>query len=221
LVISPTFTLAISLLQFKRIKIIGTAMFKTLEEAMIETANVKLVPLQTSHRDALLAASADGELWNLWYTSVPSEKTVDEYIDTALANRARQDSFPFVVVDKASEQVIGSTRFCNADHQNRRLEIGYTWYAKRFQRSAVNTQCKLALLEYAFETYQAIAVELRTHSHNRQSQAAITRLGAKQDGILRNHQKMADGLCRDTVVFSITDYEWPLVKKSLTFKLAR
>jgi N-acetyltransferase len=196
-------------------------MFNSLEERKLETPNVRLIPLQERHRDQLVAAASDGELWNLWYTSVPSKDTVDAYIETAIANRERQDSYPFVVVDKASEQVIGSTRFCNADHQNKRLEIGYTWYAKRFQRSAVNTQCKLALLEYAFESYQAIAVELRTHWHNQQSRAAIARLGAKQDGILRNHQKMADGLCRDTVVFSITDYEWPMVKKSLLFKLER
>jgi N-acetyltransferase len=196
-------------------------MFNLLEDQKIDTPNVRLIPLQERHRDQLVAAASDGELWNLWYTSVPSEDSVDAYIETAIANRERQDSFPFVVVDKASEQVIGSTRFCNADHQNKRLEIGYTWYAKRFQRSAVNTQCKLALLEYAFESYQAIAVELRTHWHNQQSRAAIARLGAKQDGILRNHQKMADGLCRDTVVFSITDYEWPMVKKSLLFKLER
>jgi N-acetyltransferase len=196
-------------------------MFKTLENISIETESVNLIPLQKSHRDALVEAAKDGALWTLWYTSVPSEQTVDAYIDLALENRESQDSYPFVVVDNTSGEVIGSTRFCNADHANRRLEIGYTWYAKRFQRSSVNTECKLALLEFAFETYQAIAVEFRTHWHNQQSRAAIARLGAKQDGVLRNHQIMADGHCRDTVVFSITDYEWPLVKKSLMFKLDR
>jgi RimJ/RimL family protein N-acetyltransferase len=126
---------------------------------------------------------------------------------------------PFIVRDKESNKIVGCTRYFNVDEVNHRLEIGYTWYAESVQRTSVNTECKYLLLSHAFEKLDAIAVEFRTHWHNHKSRAAIARLGAKQDGVLRNHQRSADGIYRDTVVFSIINLEWPAVKKSLEFKL--
>ncbi len=135
--------------------------------------------------------------------------------------RERQGAMPFVVRANADGDIVGSTRYFNVDAANRRLEIGHTWYAKRAQRSAVNTECKLLLLTHAFEALQCIAVEFRTHFFNFASRAAIARLGAKQDGILRNHQVMPDGTRRDTVVFSVIESEWPSVKRNLQFLLDR
>jgi len=186
----------------------------------LEGQFVKLVPLTLEHRDALVNAASDGKLWELWFTSVPNEERVDDYLNMAFEQQSVGRAIPFAVIDKHTDGVIGSTRFCNIDSKNRRLEIGYTWYAKRFQRTGVNTECKKLLLSYAFETLNVIAVEFRTHWHNQASRNAIARLGAKQDGLLRNHQIMADGCVRDTVVFSIIDGEWPMVKRSLEFKLA-
>jgi RimJ/RimL family protein N-acetyltransferase len=143
------------------------------------------------------------------------------WLETALDMRERQGAMPFVVRDKASGDVVGSTRYFNVDAPNRRVEIGHTWYAKRAQRTAINTECKLLLLTHAFETLACIAVEFRTHWFNHGSRAAIARLGAKQDGVLRNHQLMPDGSRRDTVVFSIVDGEWPAVKTHLRFLLDR
>lgn len=192
-----------------------------LTELELQTELVLLRPLRAADKPALVAAAADGRLWEIWYTKVPSAETVDAYVDYALSEQAAGRALPFAVVEKASGEVIGTTRFCNADIANKRLEIGYTWYSSRTQRSAINTQCKLALLGHAFEQLGAIAVELRTHWHNQASRAAIARLGAKQDGVLRNHRIDPDGALRDTVVFSIIDSEWPTVRKSLQFKLAR
>ena len=191
--------------------------FKDVE---LESENIKLVPLTMEHADALVNATNDGELWKLWFTSVPSAKTINDYISTALEHKAKGLSLPFVVIDKASAEVIGSTRFCNADVVNQRVEIGYTWYSKSYQKTSCNTECKLLLLTHAFESLEAIAVEFRTNWHNQASRAAIARLGAKQDGVLRNHQKMPNGGYRDTVVFSIINTEWPSVKENLTFKLS-
>lgn len=190
-----------------------------LNEVELESESVRLIPLRTEHADALVAAASDGELWNLWYTSVPNHETVDAYLQQALEQQRQGESLPFVVQDKMSGKIIGSTRFCHADPRNKRVEIGYTWYAKSYQRSAVNTECKLLLLTHAFESLDAIAVELRTHWHNQASRNAIARLGAKQDGVLRNHQKLPDGSYRDTVVFSIINQEWPAVRNSLHSKL--
>jgi len=128
---------------------------------------------------------------------------------------------PFIIRDKESNKIIGCTRYFNVDEVNQRLEIGHTWYSESFQRTAANTESKYLLLTHAFEKLNAIAVEFRTHWHNHKSRAAIARLGAKQDGVLRNHTKSADGIYRDTVVFSIIDLEWPAVKQSLQFKLNR
>lgn len=182
---------------------------------------VTLAPLKREHADALIEAAADGELWNLWYTSVPSINTIDAYLDQAFKDQSDGRALLFAVIDNATQKIIGSTRYCNADTLNKRVEIGYTWYAKSFQKTGMNTECKYLLLTHAFETLGAIAVEFRTHWHNQASRAAIVRLGAKQDGILRNHQKSAEGIYRDTVVFSIIDQEWPTVKKNLEYKMTR
>lgn len=190
------------------------------EDIELESENIKLVSLTMEHADALVNAAKDGELWKLWFTFVPNAEIIDDYITTALEQKAKGLSLPFVVIDKASGEVIGSTRFCNADLLNQRVEIGYTWYSKSYQKTSCNTECKLLLLTHAFESLEAIAVEFRTNWHNQASRAAITRLGAKQDGVLRNHQKMPNGGYRDTVVFSIINTEWPSVKENLTFKLS-
>lgn len=186
----------------------------------LATENVKLVPLTMEHKYSLVEAASDGELWKLWFTSVPSAESIADYIYTALNQKAKGLSLPFVVISKSSGKVIGSTRFCNADSVNQRVEIGYTWYSKSYQKTSCNTECKLLLLTHAFESLNAIAVELRTSWHNQASRAAIARLGAKQDGVLRNHQKMPNGGYRDTVVFSIINTEWLSVKAGLEFKLS-
>lgn len=192
-----------------------------LKPLTLEHDTVKLIPLAQDHADALNIAASDGDLWQLWFTSVPTKNTMATYIERALNEQKANTSLPFVVYHKPTGQIIGSTRLCNAVSKNRRVEIGFTWYAKSFQRTSVNTECKSLLLSYAFETANAIAVEFRTHWHNKVSQAAILRLGAKQDGILRNHTIEPDGVFRDTVVFSIINSEWPSVKKSLGYKLRR
>ncbi|HLX28589.1 MAG TPA: GNAT family protein [Casimicrobiaceae bacterium] len=178
-------------------------------------------PLARSNEEGIRAAAADGELWRLWYTSVPAPDKTSHWLDLALDMREKQGAMPFVVRDNASGDVIGSTRYFNVDAQNRRLEIGHTWYAKRAQRTAINTECKLLLLTHAFETLHCIAVEFRTHWFNHASRAAIARLGAKQDGVLRNHLLLPDGSRRDTVVFSIIDGEWLAVKRHLQHLLER
>ena len=190
-----------------------------IEPVTLTGTKVILEPLAPEHLEGMIAAVMDGELWNLWYTSIPSPEKVEEYIKTALNWRENLGAMPFTVSDKESNQIIGCTRYFNVDEVNQRLEIGYTWYSESYQRTAVNTECKYLLLSHAFEKLNAIAVEFRTHWHNHRSRAAIARLGAKQDGVLRNHSKSADGVYRDTVVFSIIDLEWPAVKKSLEFKL--
>lgn len=180
-----------------------------------------LEPLSLDHLDGIKEAVQDGELWKLWYTSIPSPETAEAYIKTALDMRENAGAMPFIAREKGTGKLVGCTRYFNVDELNQRLEIGYTWYAESYQRTAVNTECKYMLLTHAFEKLNSIAVEFRTHWHNHASRAAIARLGAKQDGVLRNHQKSADGVYRDTVVFSIIDLEWPVVKKSLEFKLSR
>lgn len=188
-----------------------------LQPITLSGTSVDLVPLNTIHKANLLQAASDGQLWKLWFTSVPSEKTIENYLHTALNTKSM---LPFAVVDKKTTQIVGSTRFCNAEPQHLRLEIGYTWYSKSAQKTAINTECKLLLLQHAFESLKCNAVEFRTHFFNHASRTAILRLGAKQDGILRNHRMDADGALRDTVVFSILKNEWPVVKKNLKSKIA-
>jgi len=180
--------------------------------------HVRLEPLARDHVEGLQRAAGDGELWKLWYTSVPAPDATADYVDTALALQAQGKALPFVVRDGSGE-IVGCTRFGNVDADNRRVEIGWTWYAKRVQRTALNTEAKLLLLQQAFEKMQCAAVEFRTNWFNHASRNAIARLGAKQDGVLRNHMRMADGSYRDTVVFSIIANEWPMVKRHLQFKL--
>jgi RimJ/RimL family protein N-acetyltransferase len=187
----------------------------------LKGAHATLEPLAREHEDALRRVAADGELWRLWYTSVPAPEKTAAYIDTALDMRENLGAMPFVVRANATGEIVGCTRYFHVDAPNRRLEIGYTWYAKRFQRTAINTECKVLLLTHAFETLKCIAVEFRTHWFNHASREAIARLGAKQDGVLRNHQISPDGSYRDTVVFSIIESEWPAVKRHLQFLVER
>lgn len=192
-----------------------------LKEQELRGNGISLLPLRESHRDGLLLAASDGELWDLWYTGVPGESTIDQYIETALNLQHLGSALPFVVVENATSKIMGCTRYCRAEAAHRRVEVGYTWYAKSVQKTSVNTQCKLLLLQHAFDELKAIAVEFRTHWHNHASRSAIARLGAKQDGVLRNHSIEPDGAYRDTVVFSILESEWPSVKKSLKYKLEK
>ena len=192
-----------------------------IEPVTLLGSRVFLEPLSLEHLDGMIAAVKDGELWNLWYTSIPSPEKAEGYIKTALDMRENAGALPFIIRDRESNTIIGCTRYFNVDELNRRLEIGHTWYSESYQRTAANTESKYLLLSHAFEELNAIAVEFRTHWHNHKSRAAIARLGAKQDGVLRNHTRSADGIYRDTVVFSIIDLEWPAVKQSLQFKLKR
>ncbi|HBF06819.1 MAG: GNAT family N-acetyltransferase [Gammaproteobacteria bacterium] len=192
-----------------------------LEDVALESTHVKLMPLVADHADQLVAAASDGDLWSLWYTSVPNQDSVESYIAFALDQKSKGLSLPFVVIDKNTNNVIGTTRYCNADTTNHRVEIGYTWYAKSYQRTSINTECKMLLLQHAFEKIAAIAFEFRTSWFNYPSREAIARLGAKQDGILRQHQKLPNGSYRDTVVFSILDSEWAGVKVNLEYRLQK
>lgn len=188
------------------------------EPVTLRGRHATLEPLAREHEEALRRAAADGELWRLWYTSVALPEKMREYVAAALEMREKLGAMPFSVRDAAGE-IVGSTRYFNVDAANRRLEIGHTWYAKRAQRTALNTECKLLLLGHAFDELRCIAVEFRTHWFNHASRDAILRLGAKQDGVLRNHQLGRDGSYRDTVVFSIIESEWPAVRRHLRFLL--
>ena len=179
-----------------------------------------LEPLDASHHDALVEAVRDGELWQLWYTAIPKPEAMRAEIERRLGLQAQQSMLPFTVRNAAGK-VVGMTTYMNIDTASRRVEIGSTWYAKSAQRGPLNTACKLLLLGHAFEALECIAVEFRTSFFNQQSRAAILRLGAKQDGILRSHVRHADGSLRDTCVYSIIAAEWPAVKQHLQYQLAR
>jgi N-acetyltransferase len=186
-----------------------------LSPVTLRGSHVSLEPLSCDHHDDLVEAVTDGELWNLWYTSVPKPDGVHAEIERRL-NLQKQDAMlPFAVIENVTNKAVGMTNYTNVDCQNRRLEIGGTWYRKRVQRSAINTECKLLLLSHAFESLNCIAVEFRTHFFNQRSRRAIERLGAKFDGVLRNHLIGADGTIRDTCVYSIIASEWPTVKVHL------
>jgi N-acetyltransferase len=189
-----------------------------LEPTPLRGAHARLEPLSQDHCDGLTEAVKDGELWKLWYTSVPSAEGMLKEIDRRLALQAAGSMLPWTVFD-AGGKIAGMTTYMNVDTPNRRVEIGSTWYARRVQRSGVNTQCKLLLLTHAFEKLDCIAVEFRTHFFNHQSRRGIERLGAKQDGILRNHSIAPNGTLRDTVVYSIIASEWPTVKAHLNYQL--
>ncbi len=193
-----------------------------LKPVTLEDSGVALVPLSHDHREPLVEAVKDGELWNLWYTLIPKPEGMTAEIDRRLGLQEKGSMLPFTVLDKTqANKPVGMTTYMNVDAANRRVEIGSTWYRKSVQRSPLNTRCKILLLAYAFEKLDCIAVEFRTHFFNHQSREAIARLGAKQDGILRNHQLGANGSMRDTVVFSILPGEWPAVKTHLQSRLDR
>ncbi|CAN5514697.1 GNAT family protein [soil metagenome] len=189
-----------------------------LEPVTLTGPHARLEPLSHDHRDGLVEAVKDGDLWKLWYTSIPAPETMDAEIARRLGLQASGSMLPFTVKD-ASGQIAGMTTYMNVDAANKRVEIGSTWYAQRVQRSPLNTQCKLLLLTHAFEKLDCIAVEFRTHFFNHQSRRGIERLGAKLDGILRSHQVAPNGTLRDTVVYSIIASEWPTVKAHLTYQL--
>ena len=191
-----------------------------LEPMTLRGAYARLVPLSRAHLDGLTEAVRDGEMWRLWYTSVPAPERMLAEIERRLALQAEGTMLPFTVLD-ASGTISGMTSYMNIEIAHRRLEIGSTWLREGVQRSPLNTQCKLLLLTQAFEVLDCIAVELRTHFFNHQSRRAIERLGAKLDGVLRSHQILADGTLRDTCVYSITASEWPAVKANLTARLNR
>ena len=185
----------------------------------LELHGIRLEALAPHHAQGLRAAAMDGELWQLRVTSVPEPDQVDQYIFKAI--EMRRSRFAFAVIDMASGYVIGTTSYHDVLPDVKRLEIGYTWYAKRCQRSHVNTTCKLLLLTHAFDTLGCALVGLRTDNFNHASQAAIERLGAKKDGVLRHHALRRDGTVRDTVMYSITRGEWPEIAAHLRYKLAQ
>jgi N-acetyltransferase len=181
--------------------------------------HVSLLPMDHKYCSELQEAVKDGELWKLWYTYVPKPEDVEKWIEKALREYKDNVSVPFVIQRKNDGKIIGSTRYMNIEKDIRRLEIGTTWYSKSVQRTPINTECKLLLLQHAFENLKCLAVEFRTHRFNEPSRKAIARLGAQLDGILRSHRIASDGSVRDTVVYSITSNEWPAVKTNLLFML--
>jgi N-acetyltransferase len=189
-----------------------------LEPITLRGTHARLEPLSQDHADGLVEAVNDGELWKHWYTFIPRPEDMRKEVDRRLGLQAAGSMLPFTVFDAAGA-IAGMTTYMNVDAPNLRVEIGSTWYARRVQRSAVNTQCKLLLLTHAFEALDCIAVEFRTHFFNHQSRRGIERLGAKLDGVLRNHQIAANGTLRDTVVYSIIASEWPTVKAHLNYQL--
>ena len=182
--------------------------------------HASLVPLEPAHAAALTEAVRDGELWRLWYTAIPAPEGMAAEIERRLALQAAGSMLPFAVLDAAGTPV-GMTTYMNIDAANRRVEIGSTWYARRVQRTPLNTECKALLLAHAFDALGCIAVEFRTHRFNTASRRAIERLGAQLDGMLRSHQRSADGSLRDTAVYSIVAAEWPTVRNHLRWQLER
>ena len=180
-----------------------------------------LEPLAQSHHDDLVEAVRDGELWQLWYTTIPTPEKMREEIDRRLQLQAQGSMLPWAAIDKASGKAVGMTTYMNIDATNRRVEIGSTWYRKSVQRTGINTECKFLLLQQAFEKLDCIAVEFRTNVFNHQSRRGIERLGAKLDGILRSHMVMPSGTLRDTCVYSILAGEWPAVKVHLDWQRSK
>ena len=187
----------------------------------LEGHGVRLEPMTPDHSQGLKAAAADGELWKLWYTAVPEPGETDAYIRTALDGQANGHMLPWVVRELATGKVAGSTRFHDVVAAIGRVEIGYTWYAQGWQRSHVNTACKLLLFGHAFDTLGCQVVGLRTDNFNFRSQKAIEGLGAKLDGVIRHHQARRDGSARDSYMYSVLANEWPDVRRHLELRLAR
>ena len=186
---------------------------------ILEGQHVRLEPLTQSHAGSLIAAASDGELWNTQVTIIPQPAGMKDYIQAALDGQAQGRELPFVIISKSSNQIVGTTRFYEIRSNDRAAAIGYTWLAESAQRTAVNTESKLSLLTHAFENWNCNRVQLITDVLNEQSRTAILRLGAKQEGILRKHLILPNGRIRDSVLFSITDDEWPGVKQSLVTRL--
>jgi RimJ/RimL family protein N-acetyltransferase len=192
-----------------------------LEPLLLQGSRASLAPLVQSHANDLTEAVCDGELWKLWYTSIPAPEKMADFIDQQLLAQTKGTCLPFAVLDNATGKAVGMTNYLNIEADHRRLEIGGTWYRKSVQRSEVNTECKLLLLGHAFDTLRSIAVEFRTHYFNYQSRRGIERLGAKLDGVLRSHQIANNGTLRDTCVYSIVAGEWPTVKAHLTWQMEK
>ena len=193
----------------------------TLAPITLEGHGVRLEPLTMEHADALAVAAADGKLWELWYTSVPDASGPATYIQQALDGQKAGHMLPWVVRELTTNHVVGTTRYHDVVAVIDRVEIGYTWYAESWQRSHVNSACKLLLMTHAFETLRCAVVGLRTDNFNFRSQRAIERLGAKKDGVLRHHFARRDGTVRDSVMYSIVASEWRDVKRHLELRLAR
>lgn len=193
----------------------------TLAPVVLAGHGVRLEPMEPGHAAGIAAAAADGKLWELWFTAVPTPDETEKYVATALEGQRAGHMLPWVVRELASGTVIGSTRYHDIVPAVDRVEIGYTWYAKSWQRSHVNTACKLLLFAHAFETVGCGVVGLRTDNFNFRSQQAIEALGAKRDGVIRHHQARRDGTVRDSVMYSVLAAEWPDVKRHLGLRLAR
>ena len=187
----------------------------------LDKNGIRLEPLSPAHYDGLVKAASDGELWNLWFTSVPTPGATLTYIRDAVKGQADGHMLPWAVRDLQTGEIVGTTRYHDIVPAIDRVEIGWTWYAQRCQRSHVNTTCKLMLLEHAFEELGCAVVGLRTDNFNFRSQRAIEALGAKKDGVLRHHQARRDGTVRDSVMYSILKSEWPDVKRHLELRLSR
>jgi RimJ/RimL family protein N-acetyltransferase len=194
---------------------------KIVDPVMLEGRHVRLVPLAPEHAAALAEAVRDGELWRLWMTSAPSPEGMAAEIVRRLALQREETMLPFAVIEPKTGDLVGMTTYMNVDGVNRRVEIGSTWYARRVQRTALNTEAKLLLMTHAFEALGCIAVELRTHFLNQPSRRAIERLGAKLDGVLRAHSLASDGTLRDTCVYSVIASEWPAVRSHLRWQLEK
>jgi len=189
--------------------------------ATLEGHGVRLEPLAREHEKGLAEAAKDGKLWELWFTSVPEPENTKKYLEDALKGQERGDMLPWVVRDAKSGEILGSTRYHDIIPAADRVEIGYTWYAQRCQRTHVNTACKLLLFEFGFEKVKCKVIGLRTDNFNFRSQRAIEALGAKKDGVIRHHWLRRDGSIRDTVIYSVLATEWPDVKRHLEFRLIR
>ena len=194
---------------------------RTPEPVTLEGHGVRLEPLSPDHSDGLIAAAADGNLWELWFTSVPAPTDTPDYIAEALAGQLQGHMLPWAVRDLATDTIVGSTRYHDIVPSVERVEIGYTWYSASRQRSHVNSACKLLLLSHAFDTLGCQLVGFRTDNFNFRSQRAIEALGAKKDGVLRHHFPRRDGTVRDSVMYSILASEWPPVRRHLVWRLGR
>lgn len=198
----------------------GTSSTPWRDPPLLRGRHVTLEPLQATHVEGLRAAVRDGRLWELWYTSTPRPEEMDAYVGSALEQQAAGSCLAFAVRDAAGE-VVGTTRYYDLAPAVPRLQVGYTWYARRVQRTGLNTEAKLLLLAHAFERMGCVSVGLQTSHQNLASRKAIARIGATQEGILRSHLRHKDGSLRDTVCFSIVDAEWPAAKANLQAMLAR